>query len=397
MPLWKRNLLVCWFGTFATAAGMSLVVPFLPLFIEQLGIHETGAIERWSGLAFSATFLLSAIASPIWGRLADQKGRKLMLLRASLGMAIVMALMGFVQNIYELVGLRLIMGGVSGYVAAANALVATQVPKEHAGSALGTLSTGMVSGTLIGPLIGGWLAEQVGIRHVFYVTGSFIFLAFVVTLVFVREKFVTGERPQLSNREVWKMIAYPNLLISLFLTSLMLQVANMTIEPIVTVYVKQLLHNSAHVAVISGLVVSASGISTVFAAPRLGVISDRVGAQRVLMVCLCVSAILFIPQAFVKTPWQLMMLRFLMGASMAGTLPAVSSLLRQSVSRSIAGRVFGYNQSARYVGNIAGPLIGANITANFGFRYVFYFTSLLLVLNALWVYVLDKRSPAEPS
>ncbi|MDF2910681.1 MAG: transporter, partial [Sporolactobacillus laevolacticus] len=167
LPLWKKNLYVVWFGSFATAAGMSQIIPFLPLYIEKLGITDTAEIESWAGLVFGATFFVSALVSPLWGRLADKYGRKPMLLRASLGMCLIVFTMAFAQNVYQLFGLRLIMGLVSGYIPASIILVATQTPKTHSGWALGMLSTGGISGSLVGPLIGGLLSEYMGMRLVF--------------------------------------------------------------------------------------------------------------------------------------------------------------------------------------------------------------------------------------
>ncbi|CAM3972720.1 multidrug efflux MFS transporter [Alicyclobacillus pomorum] len=386
MQLWKRNLWVCWFGSFATTAGMSLITPFLPLYIEQLGVHETGAVEQWSGIAFGATFLLSAIVSPIWGRLADKRGRKLMLIRASLGMAVVVTVMGFVQNVYELVGLRLLMGAVSGYIAAAITLVATQTPKEHSGWALGTLSTGTVGGTLLGPLIGGYLAEALGLRNVFFVTGGLLLVAFAASILFVREQFTPAkEATSLSFREVWKLIPNPQVVAAMFVTTFILQLANMSIQPIVTVYVEQLTPHSAHVALIAGVVMASAGFANVLSAPWLGQLSDKVGPRKVLLVALVAAGVLFIPQAFVTNPWQLMILRFFLGIATAGLLPSINALVRRSAPTSIAGRVFGYNQSAQYLGNIGGAVLGGQMAAYFGIHYVFFSTSALMLLNALWV------------
>ncbi|MHB8126852.1 MAG: multidrug efflux MFS transporter [Desulfitobacteriaceae bacterium] len=390
MLLWKRNLYACWVGSFVTVAGMSLVIPFLPLYIEQLGVHSTAGIEQWSGAAFGAAYLFAAIMSPIWGKLADQHGRKLMLLRASIGMAIVVTMMGFVQNVYQLVGLRLLIGVVSGYLAAAISLVASQTPKEHSGWALGTLSTGSVSGSLFGPLIGGWLADIIGLRHVFFVTGFFMFLCFITTSLFVHEEFIRTSNAQLTNREVWKMITNPTVLIAMFFTSFMLQLASYSIEPIITVYVRQLMDDISHVALVSGVVFSASGISTVLAAPQIGRLSDRLGPRKVLLVCLLLTSLVVIPQAFVQNPWQLTGLRFIMGIAVAGLLPSINSLIRRSVPSSISGRVYGFNQSTLYLGTIVGPILGGQMAAYFGIKYVFFATSALLFLNAIWVYLSGK-------
>ncbi|WP_434511166.1 multidrug efflux MFS transporter [Desulfitobacterium sp. AusDCA] len=393
MPLWKRNLWVCWFGSFATGAGLSLVLPFLPLYIEILGVHDVGAIEQWSGVAFGATFILAAVVSPLWGKLADQYGRKVMLLRASLGMAIVMTLMGFAQNVYQLVALRLLMGAVSGYISASITLVATQTPKEHSGWALGTLSTGMVSGNLLGPLLGGWLSEVIGLRHVFFVTGFLLFMAFVVSYLLIKEKFNPQKSVNLSYKEVWSKIKNPKALIAMFVTSLMIQLANLSIEPIITVYIKQLLQDATHIALISGFVVSASGFANVLCASRLGKMSDQKGPDKVLLFSLLLAALVIIPQAYVQNPWQLMGLRFLLGIATAGMLPAVNALIKKSVPSSVSGRVFGYNQSAQYLGNVTGPLMGGQIAASYGIHYVFFFTAALLIINALWVYRIEKMIP----
>lgn len=130
---WKRNLTVTWLGCFLTGAAFSLVMPFLPLYVEQLGVTGHSALNMWSGLVFSITFLFSAIASPFWGGLADRKGRKIMLLRSALGMAIVMLLMGMAQNIWQFLILRALLGLLGGFIPNANALIATQVPRHKSG------------------------------------------------------------------------------------------------------------------------------------------------------------------------------------------------------------------------------------------------------------------------
>lgn len=130
---WKRNLAVVWLGCFLTGAAFSLVMPFLPLYVEALGVTGHSSLNMWSGLVFSITFLFSAIASPLWGGLADRKGRKIMLLRSALGMSIVMLLMGLAQNIWQFLILRALLGLLGGFIPNANALIATQIPRHKSG------------------------------------------------------------------------------------------------------------------------------------------------------------------------------------------------------------------------------------------------------------------------
>src|ERR1700742_2535788 len=126
---WRRNLVICVFGSFTTIVAMPLLLPFLPIYVEQLGVTDPAAIAEWSGAAYGAAFFSAALAAPLWGYLADRYGRKLMLIRASLGMAIAMSLIGMAHNVYELVGLRLLAGLLGGYSSGSAILVASQTPK----------------------------------------------------------------------------------------------------------------------------------------------------------------------------------------------------------------------------------------------------------------------------
>jgi MFS family permease len=386
MEMWKRNLFICCLGAFATSAALSQVAPVLPLYIDHLGVHNTAAIEMWSGLAFGSTTLISAIFSPFWGKMADKYGRKPILLKASLGMAIIVSCTGFVQNVYQLVGLRMLLGTISGFNSGAITLIATQTCKERAGWALGTLSTGVIGGTLLGPLLGGYLVEVVGFRSVFFVMGIMLLVAFILTLLFVKENFTNKEEQVLSFHEVWQRLPDKQLLVAMFITTFILQLALFSIEPIITVYINDLSPGNDHIALVSGLVFAASGLASMLAAPWLGKLSDEIGAHKVILAALIVAGCLFIPQAFVRNEWQLMALRFLLGIAIAALLPAINALIKQSTPAEVVGRVFGYNQMAQFFGTFGGSVAGGQIAAHFGIYYVFFSTSVLLFLNAVWVY-----------
>ncbi len=386
MPIWRRNLIVCWFGMFVTSIGMSQIAPVLPLYIKQLGIHETGLITQLSGIAFGITFIISAIFSPIWGHAADKFGRKPMLLRASLGMAIVIALMGFAPNVYVLIGLRLLQGAITGYGTACTTLIATQTDKENAGMALGTLSTASVAGSLLGPMIGGLIEENFGLQNVFFITGALLLIAFITTALFVKESLNREDKKVLKFKELWNLVPEKSLTITMFVTFFILTVAMYSVEPIITVYVNQLIKNSSHVALIAGITFSASGLANIIAAPRLGKLSDKIGAHKVILVSLIAAGIIFIPQAFVTNPWQLMGLRFLLGLTAAGLGPSVNILVKKITPSSLTGRVFGFNMSAGYLGVFGGSVLGGQVAAYFGMKYVFFITSALLFINAVWVY-----------
>ncbi|MEH3412119.1 multidrug efflux MFS transporter MdtG [Phytobacter diazotrophicus] len=389
---WKRNLTVAWVGCFLTGAAFSLVMPFLPLYVELLGITGHSALNMWSGLVFSITFLFSAMASPFWGGLADRKGRKIMLLRSALGMAIVMALMGFAQNIWQFLVLRALLGLLGGFIPNANALIATQMPRNRSGWAMGTLSTGGVAGALLGPLAGGLLADVYGLRMVFFITASVLFICFLLTLFCIRENFTpVAKKEMLHAKEVLASLKSPRLVLSLFVTTMIIQVATGSIAPILTLYVRELAGNVGNIAFISGMIASVPGVAALMSAPRLGRLGDRIGPEKILVAALLISVLLLVPMAFVQTPWQLGLLRFLLGATDGALLPAVQTLLVYNTTQQIAGRVFSYNQSFRDIGNVTGPLLGAAVSANYSFRAVFCVTAGIVLFNAFYSWVSLQR------
>ena len=186
---WRQNLVVCLLGSFTTIVAMTLILPFLPLYVEQLGVKDHAAIVQWSGVAYGATFFTAALVAPLWGRLADLYGRKLMLIRASLGMAVAMSLIGMATDVWQLVFLRLLTGLLGGYASGSTVLVATQTPKARTGWALGTLASGIMAGNLVGPLIGGALPPLIGIRQTFWLAGGVIFITFLATSFFIKEEW----------------------------------------------------------------------------------------------------------------------------------------------------------------------------------------------------------------
>nr|WP_318382068.1 multidrug efflux MFS transporter MdtG [uncultured Enterobacter sp.] len=389
---WKRNLTIAWIGCFLTGAAFSLVMPFLPLYVEQLGITGHSALNIWSGVVFSITFLFSAIASPFWGGLADRKGRKLMLLRSALGMSVVMMLMGMAQNIWQFLILRACLGLLGGFIPNANALIATQMPRHRSGWALGTLSTGGVSGALLGPLAGGLLADNYGLRPVFFITALVLFVCFLLTLFCIRESFKpVPKKEMLHARDVLGSLKSPRLVLSLFVTTLIIQVATGSIAPILTLYVRDLAGDVSNIAFISGMIASVPGVAALMSAPRLGKLGDRIGPEKILIVALVVSVLLLIPMSFVQTPFQLGVLRFLLGAADGALLPAVQTLLVYNSTNQIAGRIFSYNQSFRDIGNVTGPLIGAAVSASYGFRAVFCVTAVVVLFNAVYSWISLRR------
>jgi MFS family permease len=384
---WKRNLWVCVFGSFTTIIGMTILLPFLPLYVEQLGVTDHVAIVQWSGVAYGAAFLTAAIFAPLWGRLGDQYGRKLMLIRASLGMAVAMSLIGLSQNIYQLVGLRLLTGLLGGYSSGSTVLVATQTPRARTAWAIGMMASGNMAGNLVGPLVGGALPRLIGIRMTFFAAGAIIFVAFLATVFLIKEE--PRQRRSRASRKhgAWAAIPDKRPVLTMLAMGMLLMFANMSIEPIITVYVAQITVNPARVTVVAGLVMSAAALGSILSASWLGKLADRTGHWTVIIGCLLVCAGLLVPQAFVTAGWQLVVLRFLMGLSLGGLLPCVATVIRHNVPERNAGTILGYSTSSQYVGQVTGPLVGGFIGGHFGMRAVFLGTSALMAAGAVYGWI----------
>jgi MFS family permease len=383
---WKQNLAVCVFGSFTTAVSLTMLLPFLPIFVEELGIKQQASIVQWSALSFGATFLGTGLTAPLWGHLGDKYGRKSMLVRAAIGMAVIMSLIGLAHNVYQLVLLRLVAGLVGGYASSSMLLVATQTPRERAGWALGILSTGALAGNLIGPLVGGVLPNLIGIRNTFFAGGAVIAIAMFATILLVKEDHQEIKPlPSVEDSTAISERLQPSVRIivgAMLATAMLVLLANMSIEPIITIYLETLKVPKTRLVLDAGFIMAASAFGSILMAPKLGRLADRIGGWKVISLCLLTTSVILIPQAFVTEWWQLGILRFLLGMSLAGLLPSVAKVIRHSVPERQLGKILGYSQSSQYAGQVIGPLMGGALATHLGMRSVFIATSTMALIGA---------------
>lgn len=394
MELWRRNLYILWGAGFLLFAAMTSIIPFIPLHIEQnMGITSKDEAAMWAGLIFSANFFTAFLFSPFWGRVADKRGRKLMLLRSGFGMAIIIVLMGFATNVYQLFALRLLNGVISGFNPAANALIATNTPKDKVGYALGTLQSGNVAGSIIGPLLGGILADYVGYNKVFLYTGILILIATLMVLFLVKEEFkpkkVVEKRSFAADI---KILMGNQTLVYLFVAAFLVQFSTGIVFPVLSLFVGELNPPGGKVAFFASLVAATTGFTNMLFSPRLGKLGDIHGSEKILFYSLLGASIFFIPQGFSDNVWELMFWRALLGVTLGGLLPSINSLISKNAPAGMESRTFGYSTSAIFLGNMLGPIVGGALAGVFGFRNVFVLTGILLFLNSMWVKIkLNKK------
>ena len=384
IPLWKKNLYICCIASFIVSIGMSQMAPILPLYIAELGVDNPADVARWSGIVFGCNFISLAIFSPIWGRLSDRWGRKPMILRASGWLGLIMIGMGFAQSVWHLVALRLLQGCLSGFQAAVIPLLAQETPKDRSGWAMGMFFTAQVSGGLMGPIFGGWLSEIIGFRNSFLLIGSCCLLGFLALTQLSETREPAGEKTVAGELPSFRELPQYNIILGVFLTTVLLHFSLSCAAPILTVYVQEIAGTVEHLAIISGAIFSATGLASMIFASKLGRLADRIGSARILFSCLLLSGLVSIPQGMVTAPWQLGILRFLHGIAIAGLMPSTNNLIRQLTPPALMGRIFGINQSAQFIGMFTGGFLGGQLAASIGIRNLFLLVAALLLCNALW-------------
>jgi DHA1 family multidrug resistance protein-like MFS transporter len=382
-------------GIMSTSAALSW--PFMPLYVVELG-EPASAASLWAGIIQSPQFLLAAILAPFWGALADRVGRKAMVLRCALAMAVFTFMMGLAQNVWQLFIVTLLFGCFSGMVGASNALVAVTVPEERLGYALGWLSTAQLAGSLAGPLLGGVLADAMhDYRRVFFVTSVGGLCAVLLALVFIKENRAQRTAPstdpaERSQRAFFRGILRARHVAPIFVVLVLAQLTSTALAPVISLYVRSLLGpGSPYVASIAGAAIAVTGVAGLVSAPLLGRRSDRSGYRSTLLISLVGSAAFTIPQAFAHTIWVFVALRSGVGLFLGGVLPSANAWIGRMTPRDQRGRMFGVTASAASLGGFFGPLIGGGVAAHFGIRAVFVVVGVLMLCSFLWTLLQTGR------
>jgi DHA1 family multidrug resistance protein-like MFS transporter len=374
---WRRNLAAMSLAELLAIAGFGVAVPFLPLYVQELGVQGERAISIWAGLVFSAHAIAMAICGPIWGALSDRYGRKLMVERSMFGGAVVLALTGCAQNMWQFMILRALWGGLTGTISAATTLVAASAPRERVGYALGMLQVAIYIGISAGPLLGGFVADAFGYRMTFWVTSGLLFLAGLVVLIFVKEKFepvvtstagedAANEEHKPMHRRIWQRLA-PLLGSSALLAVMGLDLLSRTgtrmMVPVLPLFVQDIAPAGAPVASITGLISGVSGACGAIGALGFGRLGDRTGYRRILIACTAAVSALYVPQFFAGNPTVLLFLQAATGFAMGGILASITASLARLSPEGQEGIIYGIESSVLAVANGGGPMLGSVLMA----------------------------------
>ncbi|MBK7920839.1 MAG: MFS transporter [Veillonella sp.] len=387
MEAWKRTVYISFLCTFCTSFGVSQLSPILPLYFHEMGVESAEELARWAGLATGVTYLVVCLSAPFWGRMADKHGRKITLIRSSFGMAICNFIIAFQHTPEGVVFMRLIQGLVSGFYTACITLIAAETPLDHTGWALGLLASAQLSGSLVGPLIGGYIADEIGIRNDFILVGCLMLIAFILSYLFIHENYVPNkDKVTLTFKQLKVALPEFDAIVALCITSFIYAICIMSLQPIIAVYIKGIVPpETENLGFIAGAVFSMMGLAQLVSSSPIGGLVDRIGARKVLITSLIYVGVLNIPQAYVTDVYQLAAVRFLQGLGLGGMLPALNTFLASKIDKALSGQVFAYNQSCQFFGYFIGAVCGSNLMALLGFTTLFWASGLLFIVAAIWV------------
>ena len=381
----RLSFVVLLVSQLAATMGFTFVLPFMPIYVQALGVEDAGSAAAWAGVINSSTAVTMALAAPLWGRLGDRVGLKPMLLRATVAGSIVIGLMGLVGSPWQLLALKTLQGCLTGTVAAATVLVSATAPAEKAGARLGTLQMVIFVAAAAGPFFGGAFADLVGIRASFGVTAALLAASAVLISVWVREER-TGEEPEdegsvgAEGPLPYRRLA-PNLL-ALFVVQLTI----MSAAPAMPGLLATLMDEPVRVATLAGWVIATGALAASAGSVVGGKLAARMGARKVIIWALLLAGISALPQAEVDSVAMLWALRLLTGLFVGTAIPVANLAIRGSVHPGRQGEAFGVAATATSTGNAVGPLAGGLLAASFGFGAPFLVPGvcLLAVSAIIW-------------
>jgi len=399
---WKKSFNAIWIAEFLAIAGFATSAPIIPMYFQSMGMTDSASLNFWTGITHTSASIAMALMAPIWGALADSYGRRPMLLRAMTGGAILIGLMAFATEPWQILVLRTIQGSVTGTVAAAIVLTASMTPPEETGYRLGLLQMSVYLGNSIGPLFGGVVADTVGLRVNFLATSVLLVLSAIIVLVFVREDFKPKPRTGSLLRNAvpdFSILKTTPLLGSLLAVNFAVQLASSVVIPMLPLHIMEMTGNSTGVGSMSGMIIAAGSISGAIAAAVIGKVSGKFGYGRTLIVCLAGATVFYLPQGLARSPWPLLFMRLGSGVFLGGTMPSVNALIASVCARDRQGATYGLATTVSSIGMALGPALGATLSTVAGYPSVFFATSIILGgISTVVVLSIRKRGEAgEPA
>jgi len=384
-----RNVWIITASMTVLAICYTMIIPFLPIYLLELGVPKDD-VALWSGLVFGITFLIAGIMAPIWGKIADNKGKKRMALRAGFAIAVSYVLIGMVTDQYQLLMGRALVGFANGFYPAAMTMVSLSVDEKQVGRALGIFQTGLILGNVVGPFLGGAVESVVGMRPVFYISGIAVFIATLAVLFLVKEPKLEVENTTskeqskqpvkaTSLREDFKSVQEQPVLVRLLWIYFFMQCVIMMLQPILALYVGDMQGTMEGAAIISGTILSIGGLAGSLTTNLWVRLGEHRGYFRTISYCMLGSGVVLLLQSLPVGIWWFGVLQVLIGSCIVGINPSLSAAVTLNTEPGFRGRMFGMTTTAQQFGSMVGPVFASIVSTYIGISYVFSITGLLLL------------------
>lgn len=386
IPYYRKNLYVLWVAAFLAGASWNQVVPFLPLYLTELGATEN--VSQWSGLIYSMHFLSALVMMPVWGKLSDRVGRKPMAIRAGVSLSIIYFAMSLCRTPWQLALCRFLNGALTGFIPMSTALLATNTPKAYASRYVASMQTAVASGNLLGPALGAVMASAFGIRGAMRVSGFAVFFSSMLVLAFVQERNKpTGTVERTSIMDDFRVaFKSPTLWVVLFI-NVVASIGTVGIQPILALHVEDLV---AHTSSVLFTGMKEALVATVFMLPAIGFVltatrwvrlSDKYGVQRIVTISLIGGGITSIMTGLTGNIAIFLFIFFVSGLFLAALRPTAAAVIATDVEPAFHGRAFGMQTSAQTIGGLIGPITGGILAGAWGNQSVFIGVGLMLLLS----------------
>jgi DHA1 family multidrug resistance protein-like MFS transporter len=380
----RASFLVLLASQLLGTTAFMFVVPFMPLYVQALGVEDVGHAAAWAGVINGASGATMALVAPLWGRLSDKMGRKLMLLRATFAAVVVVGSMAFVTGPWQLLVLRLLQGTLTGTVPAATSLVAATAPAEKAGWRLGALQTVIFVAAGVGPALGGISADAAGLRSSFFVASALLAVSATLVLFGVKERRPAAEEAEDKEEGRTERSALPyRLLLPGLLTLFAVHVSITSASVALPGFVGTLAGAADRVASQAGWIIGTAALVSSLGSLLGGRLAVRFGARRVMVVSLALAGVAALPQALSQNVPELWSLRLLTSLFIGCAIPVANLAIKSAAPAGRQGEAFGVASSATSMGFALGPMGGGLLAASLGFWSAFLVPGVLLLALAV--------------
>ncbi|WP_432403127.1 MFS transporter [Wukongibacter sp. M2B1] len=391
MEQWKVNLYTLWVTQIISLMSFGLGLPFIPFYIQEMGVTDPSQIKLFTGILSTAPAVTMAIMSPIWGRLSDKWGRKLMILRAMLAAVLVIGGMGLVRNVWQLVILRSSQGLFTGTITAATAFVAANTPKERLSYALGFMSSSSFIGFSVGPVIGGICAEYFGYRFSFFAGSGLMLIGFFLVLFMLSEdKSTIGKQKEELKACDDEFKLFTPLILYLLLVLFFHRVTRSVFSPYIPLFVQTSLESTEGAAKLTGVINGVAGLATALAGLTLSRLGDRLNKLKLATTLILISFLISLTLKIANSLYIFIPLYGMMFFFLGGIEPIITSTTAENTPSDRRGELFGFQGLVGSLGWMISPMLGAYVSVNYSTRNILLLIPVFIAINLFVLFKLNR-------